>query len=1559
VHIQESDTLNGSEIAIIGLSGRFPGAKNITEFWQNLQNGVESISFFSDAELLAVGIEPTVVNDPNFVKARGVLDDVELFDAAFFGFNPREAEITDPQHRLFLETAWEAIENAGYDTESYAGTIGVFAGTGLSDYLLRVYSNQNILNSLDANQLAIAGDKDYLTTRVSYKLNLTGPSYTVQTACSTSLVAVHLACQSLLAGECDISLAGGVSINSARKAGYFYKQGGIGSPDGHCRAFDAKAQGTVSGEGVGIVVLKRLEDAIAEGDNVYAVIKGSAINNDGSNKVSYTAPSIDSQAKVIKTAQIIAEVEADTITYIEAHGTGTSLGDPIEIAALTQAFRSSTEKRGFCAIGSLKTNIGHLDTAAGIAGLIKTVLALKYQKIPPSLHFEKSNPQIDFASSPFYVNTKLTDWQTNAIPRRAGVSSFGIGGTNGHVILEEAPPVVYSSSSSPWQLLVLSAKTSTALSTATTNLTNFLQQNHDLNLADIAYTLQIGRKAFEHRQFLVCQNLDDAITSLKSPQNLEYKQAENYTHPAITFMFPGQGSQYVNMGRELYDHEPIFRAKIDDCAEFLKPHLGLDLRHVIYPNTTGNQELTQTAIAQPAIFAIAYALSQLWMSWGVHPEAAIGHSIGEYVAATIAGVFSLDTALTLVAMRGKLMQQIPPGSMLAVQLTESEVLPLLGTELALAAHNAPSACVVSGTTEAINKLQQQLEQKGISCRKLHTSHAFHSQMMDGIMQPFTEQLQKIQFNSPQIPFISNVSGNWITTEEATNPNYWAKHLRSSVLFCQGLTELLKQPSILLEVGAGRTLTTFAKQQQKTGLVTLNSLRHPQEQQSDVAFLLNTLGHLWQQGVKIDWSKFYVHEKRNRLPLPTYPFERQRYWIEASPKVLPRQEEEKHQVSLSKKLDIAEWFYVPSWKLCPQVETVKLGVDITSSRCCLVFGDECGLGEQIARKIAGDAEDVIIVKAGEKFVQKSDRVYTINPQQHHDYNQLFQALRSLGKIPTNIIHLWTVTADNLEKLAAEKYEELGFYSLLFLAQALGEFYQKDALKIWVISNQMQTVTGYEKLCPEKALILGPCKVIPEEYANITCHSIDIDLAVPLAGSWQEEQIIKQILADIFNPTSDRAIAYRGYQRWVEDFTSLRLDAAITANPLLKQKGVYLIVGGLGGVGLALGEYLAQTVQAKLILLGRSPFPHPDEWQKWLSTHDAQDAISQKILKLQSLEALGTEIMVVSADVANYEQMSAVMTTINQRFGNINGVIHAAAVPGGGMMQLTTKEVVADAIAAKVKGTRVLDAVLADIPLDFWIFCSSLSSFLPRWGMVDYIAGNAFLDAFAHYRTARYNTFTTSINWDHWHSLGMAVTVEQRYKEITGKELTVGMTVTEGIEVFKRILSVMSQSVIPQVVVSTQDFPTLLESKKSAKSLEEKLTQLSETKTSHPRPDLGNTYVAPQSELEKTLAEIWQQLFGINNVGIHDNFFELGGDSLFATQLVSQLCKIFQIELSYKSFFSSPTIAELAEDISQKLAEQVEQDQLAKALVEIEQLSEDETHKIFVLQEQLIEAGGLHD
>ncbi len=806
----EHSSINGSEIAIIGMSGRFPGAKNVEEFWQNIQNGVESISFFTDEELLEQGIERATLNTPNYVKAGAVLEDVELFDAGFFGFSPKEAEITDPQHRLFLECAWSALENTGYDSEKYEGAIGVFAGTSLSSYLLNVYLNPNIIDSIDHHQLAIAGDKDYLTTRVSYKLNLTGASYTVQTACSTSLVAVHLACQSLLNAECDIALAGGVSISASRKSGYFYKQGGIASPDGHCRAFDANANGTVGGEGVAIVVLKRLEDAVKDGDTIHALIKGSAINNDGSNKVSYTAPSIDSQAKVIKTAIALAEVEAETITYIEAHGTGTSLGDPIEIAALTQAFNS--DKQGFCAIGSVKTNIGHLDAAAGVVGLIKTVLALKHKLIPPSLHFQQPNPKIDFAKSPFYVNTCLSEWKTNGSHRRAGVSSFGIGGTNAHVVLEEFVQSRggVSLKTRPWQLLLVSAKTDSALETATTNLADYLQQNPALNFADVAHTLAVGRRAFEHRRMVVCQNQEDAVEALKSLEpHKVFTTYQKPTHRPVVFMFPGQGAQYVNMGRQLYEKEPIFTTAIDKCCELLKPQVGLDLRDVLYPNDaeveTATKLLTQTHITQPALFVIEYALAQLWLNWGVTPEGMIGHSIGEYVAATIAGVFSLEDALAIVVTRGKLMQQLPVGAMLSVQLGESELQSVLGEQqqLSLAACNSPSGCVVSGTFEAVDKLQQQLQDKGISCRRLHTSHAFHSQALEPILTAFTQQLEKVNLNPPQIKYISNVTGTWITATQAIDPNYWARHLRQTVRFSQGVTELSRQPKcILLEVAQG-------------------------------------------------------------------------------------------------------------------------------------------------------------------------------------------------------------------------------------------------------------------------------------------------------------------------------------------------------------------------------------------------------------------------------------------------------------------------------------------------------------------------------------------------------------------------------------------------------------------------------------------------------------------------------------------------------------------------------------------------------------------------------------
>lgn len=877
---------SNQDIAIIGMAGRFPGAENIEQFWDNLRNGVESISTFSNQEL-EDELEQDIVQDPNYVKARGILADVDLFDASFFGFNPREAEIIDPQQRLFLECAWSALEYAGYNAEKYPGAIGVFASSQMSSYLLfNLYPNRNVIRSSGLLEIRLANDRDFLATRASYKLNLRGPSLCIQTACSSTLVAVHLACQSLIDYQCDIALAGGVSIHVPQKSGYLYQPGGIYSPDGHCRAFDAQARGTVSGNGLGIVVLKRLEDALADGDTIHAVIKGSAINNDGFLKVGYTAPSVQGQAEVITAAQAIAAVEPDSISYIEAHGTATELGDPVEIAALTQAFRLSTNNKGFCAIGSVKTNIGHLDAAAGVASLIKTVLALKHKQIPPSLHWSEANPEIDFSNTPFYVNAQLTEWKTSGT-RRAGVSSFGVGGTNAHVVLSEAPIQRASSKSRSYQILALSAKTENSLNRATEQLAVHLQQNPNTKLADVAFTLNVGRKDFEHRRMLVCKDLEDAVTNLEGNSQRVFSGFYKSGEQPVAFMFPGQGAQYVNMGLELYESEATFRREVDSCAELLKPHLGLDLRTILYPNENqikfATQQLEQTFFTQPALFVVEYALAKQWMEWGVQPQMMIGHSIGEYVAACLAGVFSLSEALMLVANRGRLMQSMPSGSMLAVYLDESSVTPLLGEKLSLATVNAPSLCVVAGPTEAIEELQTLLAAKGIDGRRLHTSHAFHSAMMEPILKAFSSQVQQIRLRPPQIPFVSNVTGNWITAAEATNPEYWAKHLRSCVRFSDGITKLQQKSNcILLEVGPGRTLSTLARQHSHISKqsIILTSLRHPKEQQSDLEFVLNTLGKLWLAGASINWTNFYADEQRQRLPLPTYPFERQRYWIEA-------------------------------------------------------------------------------------------------------------------------------------------------------------------------------------------------------------------------------------------------------------------------------------------------------------------------------------------------------------------------------------------------------------------------------------------------------------------------------------------------------------------------------------------------------------------------------------------------------------------------------------------------------------------------------------------------------
>ncbi|MEJ6482500.1 aminotransferase class III-fold pyridoxal phosphate-dependent enzyme [Nostoc punctiforme UO1] len=891
VNMQTSDNQDPIDgVAIIGMVGRFPGAGNVDEFWRNLCEGLESTTFFQDEEL-DPSIDPNLCKDPSYVKARGIIPGGETFDAAFFGINPMEAVVMDPQARVFLELVYEALENAGYESESFDGLIGLYAGCGQNTYFANHISGRmEIVDRIGEFQTMLANEKDFLTTRAAYKLNLKGPAVSVNTACSTSLVAIIQACQALSSYQCDMALAGGVSMTTPQNSGYMAQEGSMLSGDGHCRPFDASAQGTMFNNGAGIVVLKRLEDALNEGDRIYAVIRGSGINNDGADKVSFTAPSVDGQAEAVAMAQAYANFHPETISYIEAHGTATPLGDPIEIEALTQAFRVHTDAKQFCAIGSLKSNVGHLVAAAGVAGLIKTVLALHYKKIPPSLNFEAPNPKIDFANSPFYVNTKLAEWPEGETPRRAGVSSFGVGGTNAHIVLEEAPQIQNSGSSRSQQLLLLSAKTSTALEAATANLQQHLQYNAEINLADVAYTLQRGRKALNYRRSVVCHDITDAIAALQSldPNQVNTRHTE-IRNPAVAFMFPGQGSQYVDMGLNLYNREPVFQEVVDECAEILNPLLGGDLRRIIYPAPSDRETaaiaLKQTCFTQPALFVVEYALAQLWQSWGVKPQAMIGHSIGEFVAACIAGVFTLEDALMLVANRGRFMWDLPEGAMLSVRLPAKEVEPRLSAELAIAAINGPSLCVVSGPTEAIAALQKQLESEEVVCRHLHTSHAFHSPMMDGIIAPFAEVVRKVKLSPPQIPFVSTVTGDWITAQQATDPMYWATHLRQTVRFAQGIQTIWQQPErVLLEVGPRITTTTLARQQAKDikQQIAIASLGDNAENEAEWTALLKAVGQLWLAGVSIDWSNFYQRETRQRISLPTYPFERQRFWIDPLP-----------------------------------------------------------------------------------------------------------------------------------------------------------------------------------------------------------------------------------------------------------------------------------------------------------------------------------------------------------------------------------------------------------------------------------------------------------------------------------------------------------------------------------------------------------------------------------------------------------------------------------------------------------------------------------------------------
>ncbi|MDT5268241.1 MAG: hypothetical protein QOH49_427, partial [Acidobacteriota bacterium] len=1534
--------------------GRFPGARSVEEFWRNLRAGVESISFFTDEELLAAGVPPALLDDPNYVRAGGTLEGVESFDASFFNYTPREAEIMDPQQRFFLECAWESLENAGYDPETYEGFIGVYAGAGASAYQKNHLSRYPELTSSLAGQVMLGNEKDFLATNVSYKLGLKGPSINVQTACSTSLVAISLACQSLLSYQCDIALAGGVCINVPQKVGHLYQEGGINSPDGHCRAFDASAEGSVGGSGVGIVVLKRLAEAVADGDHIHAVVKGVAINNDGSLKVGFTAPGIQGQAEVISLAQAMAEVEPESIGYVEAHGSGTPLGDPMELTALAKVFRGGRPQS--CGIGSVKTNIGHLDTAAGVAGLIKTVLALKHRELPPSLHFETLNPKIDFSNTPFYINSRLSPWEAGPTPRRAGVSSFGVGGTNAHAVLEESPELEPSGPSKPWQLLLLSARTDSALEAAIDRLAEHLRQHPEQDLADIAYTFQVGRKVFGRRRMLVCRDREDAVKALETrdPKRLLSATQAQATR-GVTFMFPGLGDHYVNMALGLYRSEPTFREHVDRCCEILKPHLGIDLREVIFDAVKGEgaesapqagfdlrkmlgraqagdgesgRKLDQTVFAQPAVFVINYAMAQVWMQWGVKPEAMIGYSLGEYVAACLAGVFSLEDALLLVARRAQMIQALPAGAMLAVPLPEEEVVPLLSSRLSLAAVNGPAFCTVAGPTEAVAELEAQLLARDVLCRRLSATHAFHSSMMNSLIEPLTELVRTIPLKAPKIPYLSNVTGRWMTADEATDPSYWARHMCQTVRFGDGLRELAREAGrILLEVGPGQTLGSFAMQQRHAGAAAegpiLSSIRYGYDRQPDAAFLMNAAGMLWLAGVRLDWAEFYADERRRRVPLPTYPFERSRYWVDG-----PTQEQSgQQQRSLSgRKRALEDWFYLPSWKRSLPPAAFAAARETGRRECWLVFMDEMGLGCQLAARLQRRGQEVVIVIAGEEFTRLNERTYIVAPGEREHYASLLRQLRASGLTPGRVVHLWGVTTGERAQVGAESFarrQAEGFYSLLFLAQSFGKENFTDTIEVTLITNGVQDVFGQESLQPEKSTVLGAAKVIPQEYPNVTCRSIDV--VVPEPGTREAERLTDNLLAELDAGSADLTVAYRGGQRWVQTFEALRLGDDGRREVPLREGGVYLITGGLGKVGLLLAEHLAADYKARLVLTSRTGLPVREEW----GGAGLNAEVTARVEAVRRLESLGAEVLVFGADVAEEGEMREAVEHAERRFGRIDGVIHAAGLVSAKQIQELTAADCQSCFRPKAGGLYVLESLFRDRGLDFCMLFSSSASVLGGLGFSAYAAANIFMDSFArlHNRTAA--TPWLSVNWDTWPlRRGEDAALKSALSELV-------MTPAEGLEAFRRALSLGGAT---QVLVSLGDLQARMEQWVTPQAALK--SEAPQTPSAlHPRPALGNAFEAPRNEMERVLADIWQEVLGIGGIGVHDNFFQLGGHSLLATRVVSRARKAFSLDFPVKTLFDAPTVAELAEAVVQMCAAEVSEETLAELLGDLDDLTDE--------------------
>lgn len=1320
-----------TDIAIVGMAGRFPGARNVADFWELAQSGRSGLEKRSHDELLASGVSAELAAHPDYVPVSGILEDVEAFDADFFEIGPRDAALMDPQHRHFLECCWEALEDAGHPPARFRGSIGVYAGSGMNGYLIHnLLTNPELTDSLGMFMVRhTSNDKDFLSTGVSYKLNLRGPSVNVQTACSTSLVAIHLAAQSLLANECDMALAGGVTIEVPHGAGYLYREGEILSRDGVCRAFDAQSSGTILTSGVGVVALRRLDDAIRDRDNIHAVIKATAINNDGGEKVGYLAPSVGGHAAVVVEAQELAGIEPDSIQYVEAHGTGTPVGDPIEVAALTQAFQRSARGTGFARLGSAKPTIGHLDTAAGVASVIKTAMALKHRTLPPMTGFTAANPLLDLDHSPFTLSGEAAPWPRGAQPRRAGVSSLGVGGTNAHAILEEAPERKGYSDSAGSQLITLSARSADALNRAKLRLADALEGADAPALADAAWTLQTGREEFPFRFSTVASDAPSASALLR--EGMATPSAAPASPPSVVFMFPGGGSQYPNMGRDLYDGYPVYRQAVDHCLGLLEPALSSAVRELLFPRPgfeeSAAEQFALPSLQLPAVFLTEYALAQLWKSWGVEPAAMTGHSLGEYAAACLAGVFTLKDALAIVSLRGRIMERVPDAAMVSINLPEPDVAGMLRPGLSLAAVNAPQLCVVSGENTSIQQLEDRLVGADVANRRVKIVGAVHCHLLDPYLDEFRRFMSGVRLNRPSIPYISNVTGTWIDPEAACDPEYWVRHLRQTVRFSDGLETLLVDPNrVLIEVGPGTGLSSLARQQAAKPTAVVASLAHARDAASGADFTLQALGNAWRAGVKIDWAALHTGYAPRRVSLPTYPFERTKHWIEPGP----------GSKSDPKRLATEDWIHRTTWTRSDLLEKPAPG----SSGQWLLVG-RGRLARELESVLAAKGIAAVRVEPGSAVKQLSTRTYAVPAADRSAWRALFEQTKN-DRI--EFARLVVLPQDP----GPDGDDAAGLEQLLAMLQGLSDIVTGGSKHLTIATRGLFSVDREPVRNPGAAMAAAASSVAAREFERLTASVLDLD-ARPGKGLVEAEAIVSEAaLASPFGRT-----ALRSGKRWVQTLERLHLPG-VEAPQSHFAGGSFLVTGGLSGIGLELARHLARSGAKSLALLARRTLPDRGEWAKTIA--EAPDSeIGQTTQALLELESAGTKVTVLPCDVTDRQALAQAIRVATRDLGQLDACFHAAGTLDDQLIQLRDAEAGAAVRAPKVAGTRALRDALTAAHVPLLVLFSSTSAALGLKGQADYAAANAYLEALAQAGTDKDQTRVVSIAWGRWEDIGMTV------------------------------------------------------------------------------------------------------------------------------------------------------------------------------------------------------------